>query len=111
MPNYKDPQSKVHFIESADFAHLLPAGSVPISDVEASALNQPTTAQLWAAHQAAAQTALDKSDITIGRCYENAVAVPAEWKAYRTALRAIVAASTGDPTQPLPTRPAYPAGT
>lgn len=57
----------------------------------------------------AAQAALDRSDITIIRCYEHAVAVPAEWGVYRTALRAIVA---GGPTSAaLPVQPAYPAGT
>jgi len=71
----------------------------------------PTAAQLWAAHQAQAQTALDASDITLLRCVENAVAVPAAWVSYRAALRAIVRAASGDATQPLPTRPAYPAGT
>lgn len=34
---YKDPQNKLHFIEPK-FAHLLPAGSVAITDAEAEAL-------------------------------------------------------------------------
>jgi hypothetical protein len=59
--------------------------------------------------RAAAQTALDKSDVTVGRCYEHGVAVPADWVAYRAALRAHV--SDGPTTAALPTRPAYPAGT
>lgn len=71
----------------------------------------PSAAQLWAEHQAQAQAALDKSDTTILRCIEHSVAVPADWVSYRAALRAIVSATSGDPTQPLPTRPAYPAGT
>jgi hypothetical protein len=62
-----------------------------------------------AALRVAAQTALDKSDVTIIRCYEHAVAVPAQWTAYRAALRAIVA---GDSTPgALPTMPTYPVGT
>ncbi|WP_454844933.1 hypothetical protein [Ralstonia thomasii] len=69
------------------------------------------TAAAWSAFQVKAQAALDKSDITILRCTENAVAVPAAWATYRKALRAIVGASSGDATQPLPTQPAYPAGT
>jgi hypothetical protein len=57
----------------------------------------------------AAQAALDKSDITVIRCIEHAVAVPAAWTTYRAALRAIVA---GGPTSAaLPTAPTYPAGT
>jgi len=39
------------------------------------------------------------------------VAFPAAWLAYCQALRAIVAAATGDPSVALPTMPAYPAGT
>lgn len=78
-----------------------------------------TTAQLaaqqaaaaWSTYQATAQAALGKSDVTILRCAENAVAVPATWAAYRKALRAIVSESSGDPTQPLPIKPAYPSGT
>lgn len=57
----------------------------------------------------AAQAALDRSDITIIRCYEHAVPAPAAWATYRGALRAIVA---GGPTSAaLPVQPAYPAGT
>jgi hypothetical protein len=62
-----------------------------------------------AALRVAAQTALDKSDVTIIRCYEHAVAVPSEWTAYRAALRAIVAG--GSTTGALPTMPTYPVGT
>lgn len=53
--------------------------------------------------------ALDASDTTVLRCIEAGVAVPAEWLAYRGALRAIVT----DPTSAdaLPPRPEYPAGT
>ncbi len=65
----------------------------------------------WPIYQASAQAALTESDKTILRCYENAVAVPAAWATYRKALRAIVGAASGDPAQPLPTKPAYPAGT
>jgi hypothetical protein len=57
----------------------------------------------------AARAALTASDITILRCYEHAVAVPADWAAYRAALRVLVSgpATTG----PLPPMPAYPVGT
>lgn len=71
----------------------------------------PSVEQRWAVHQFQAQAALDASDITMIRCVEHGVAVPAEWATYRGALRAIVRATSGDPTQPLPSRPAYPAGT
>lgn len=82
----------------------LAAGNVPA----------PMTVDLtaaWTAHQGAARAALCESDLTLLRCIENGVAVPAGWTAYRKALRAIVSAASGDASQPLPTRPAYPAGT
>ena len=71
----------------------------------------PTAAELWANHQAAAQAALDSSDRVAVRCMKAGVLYPAEWLAHDNALRAIVRAATGDPSIPLPTRPAYPAGT
>lgn len=36
--HYQAPDNTIHFIDSAEFEHLLPAGSVPISDAEADAL-------------------------------------------------------------------------
>lgn len=50
---------------------------------------------------------LDKSDITILRCTENQIPVPAEWATYRASLRAIMISGQGD----LPTQPPYPQGT
>lgn len=35
MPNFKDTNNKVHVIDSAEFAYLLPADCVPITDAEA----------------------------------------------------------------------------
>jgi hypothetical protein len=80
---------------------------------------QPTAAQIaaqqaataWSSYQVSAKAALDASDITVLRCYENTVTTPAAWSTYRKALRSIVSAASGDPTQPLPVRPAYPTGT
>lgn len=83
------------------------AGGVP----ELAEQLPPSVAQLWAALQSQAQAAIDASDITLLRCVEHGVPVPAEWVAYRAALRSIVRSATGDPTQGLPARPAYPAGT
>ena len=49
--NYKAPDNSLHFIEP-EFAHLLPAGCVPITDAEAEALRPvpptPTTQDLLA---------------------------------------------------------------
>lgn len=57
----------------------------------------------------AAQTAIEKSDVTVLRCYENAVTVPSTWQEYRTTLRAIIS-GTSTATS-LPTMPDYPEGT
>lgn len=53
-----------------------------------------------------AQAALDKSDTTVLRCVSAGITVPADWQAYRVALRSIVASGVG----PLPVMPGYPAG-
>lgn len=54
MPNYKDSGNQIHFIDSDDHAHLLPAGCVEISDAEAdhiraASIVQPTYQELRAA--------------------------------------------------------------
>ena len=56
---------------------------------------------------AEARAALAASDQTVMRCVEASVAVPAEWVAYRQALRDVV---SGRATV-LPDRPAYTAAT
>lgn len=72
---------------------------------------QITASVLWAAYQTQAKAALAESDITILRCYENSVTVPLVWATYRKALRSIISAASGDPTQPLPVKPSYPPNT
>lgn len=57
-----------------------------------------------------AQIALNRSDITIIRCYSAAVVVPNEWQAYRSALRSIINGSDETSTS-LPSIPSYPPGT
>lgn len=59
-------------------------------------------------YTAAALAALAESDKTILRCAEKGLAVPSAWASYRAALRTIV---NGTAAGPLPTAPAYPAGT
>lgn len=51
-----------------------------------------------------ARQLLAASDIVVLRCYEAALAVPAEWAAYREALRAVARGENGV----LPERPSYP---
>jgi hypothetical protein len=65
----------------------------------------------WAVRQQDAKVALDNSDVTLLRCFEESIPLPAEWVTYRKALRAIAGAASGDATQPIPVRPEYPVGT
>lgn len=65
----------------------------------------------WLAHQLQAQQQLDKSDLTLLRCIENGVSIPSDWHVYRGLLRDVVRSTSGDASQPLPNRPAYPQGT
>ena len=79
----------------------------------------PDPAAAWPQYQAQAKTMLSKADETMIRvqeaiCLGLTTATTADVVAfvnYRRALRAKVSASTGDPTQPLPTNPGYPANT
>jgi len=111
MIYYKDASGKPWAIETEDEERFLPEGLTRITDEQYAALIAPTAAQLWAAHQAQAQAELDHGDKVCTRCMKAGVPYPAAWDARDQALRAIVKASTGDPTQPLPTRPAYPENT
>jgi hypothetical protein len=56
-----------------------------------------------------ARGALTASDLTVLRCVENGITVPAAWATYRKALRAIV--DNPASATVLPTAPAYPSGT
>jgi len=53
--HYKSPDNSVHFLDDDSFAHLLPAGSVSISDTEAEALRPKT--ELTYAQKRAAESA------------------------------------------------------
>lgn len=106
------------YIQATDPVYVawLAAGGMPTSILNEQELGDVLTAQCpagWplAAAKTQAQAALDKSDVTILRCYESGVAVPAPWAAYRVALRAIVSAQTVADLHPLPAMPDYPAGT
>jgi hypothetical protein len=50
--HYKAPDNSVHFLDSADYEYLLPAGSVQITDEEAEAL-RPKTELTYAQKRAA----------------------------------------------------------
>ena len=52
--HYKAPDNSLHFLDSADFEYLLPAGSIQITDEEAEAL-RPKPAELTYAQKRAAE--------------------------------------------------------
>jgi len=85
----------------------------------APAIPTPSSAQLWSAYQSSALAKLSDADVTMARVVEAVSLGLTSFTAsdvvafvnYRRALRAIVSATSGDPTQALPTKPAYPSGT
>jgi hypothetical protein len=115
------PPSGVNAIEITDeqWQTCLSNPGWTVSDGTLAAPLAPTAEQVagqqaaaaWASYQTDAKAALDASDITVLRCYENGVVTPVAWATYRKALRSIVRAASGDPSQPLPMKPAYPSGT
>jgi hypothetical protein len=52
--HYKSPNNSLHFLDDDSFAHLLPAGSVQITDAEADTL-RPKSAELTYAENRAAE--------------------------------------------------------
>ena len=61
--NYKDLQNKLHYLNDDSFAHLLPAGCVPITDEEAVILTAPpplTPEQLLKAIEQAIEMHMDE---------------------------------------------------
>lgn len=68
-------------------------------------------AKILAAYQDRAKAALAVTDLTAQRCFKAGIAFPSAWQTYTAALRVVAGASSGDPTQPLPTQPAFPPNT
>jgi hypothetical protein len=52
--HYKSPDNKLHWLDDDSFVHLLPSGSVPITDEEVEAL-RPQPAELTYAQKRAAE--------------------------------------------------------
>lgn len=109
---YTDASMRVVTVTDADgIQHSMLADAPEILEWIAAGNTIAMPTANWWAYQDQAREALNRSDMTILRCIENGVPVPTEWSSYRKSLRAIIGAASGDPTQPLPTRPVYPAGT
>ena len=52
MPNYKDTQNKLHWLDSPKHEFYLPVGSIQITDAEAQSL-RPVSTQTYAQNRAA----------------------------------------------------------
>ena len=84
--NYKAPDNSVHYLDDDSFVHLLPAGSVQITDAEAEALRPvytPTYAEKRVAEYPPMTDYLDgvvKSDQTqIAKYIADCLAVKAKY--------------------------------
>jgi len=53
MPHYKTLDNSLHFLDSADHKHLLPSGSVQITEAQAEALRPVAPALTYAQKRAA----------------------------------------------------------
>lgn len=62
-------------------------------------------------YRVAALAALAATDDVAMRCFKANVPFPEAWRVYVKTLRDLARDATRDPTQPLPSRPAYPSGT
>ena len=55
MSHYKAPDNSLHFLDSSEYEHLLPAGSVAITDEEAAAISAASAPVLTYAQKRAAE--------------------------------------------------------
>lgn len=73
MPHYKDPEGRVHFLDDSAFSHLLPTGSIEISDEEAAAIQSPSSALIKAEKWEAIKAKRDRLT------FEGGVLVDGKW--------------------------------
>jgi len=59
MPHYKDPQNKLHWLDSSEYDYLLPAGCVQITDAEAESIRAAEAAAAEAARTYAEKRAAE----------------------------------------------------
>ncbi len=112
MKYFKDPQGAVHGFDETNpgEAALMNKMATGWTDITGVWPEPPTAVQLHQQLQAAAQVALDKTDLVAFLCFKAGIVYPPVWQAYTQALRAIVN-GTDIRSASLPTQPAYPAGT
>lgn len=86
MPNYKDTNNNLHFLDSSEHEYLLPAGYVEISEEEAEAIRIAAIAPPSANDiRAQRDSLLAACDWT--QCRDVPDSVAAVWQPYRQALR------------------------
>ena len=90
MPHYKDSSGKLHFLDSAEFEHLLPSGYVEITEAEFLDLANPppTVEQVKATRTAQIKATLVELDFkSIRPLREGDAEMVASFKAQAEALR------------------------
>ena len=65
MPHYKDTNNNLHFLDSAEFEYLLPAGCVAITDEEAQAIQAEIEANQSAPIELTPQEKLANAGLTV----------------------------------------------
>lgn len=91
MPHYKDQSNKIHWLDNAKFEHLLPSGSVQISDEDAAELQappHPTAEQLHSAAEANRRAAYIAEADPLFFKVQRGEAIPEEWMAKVADIRA-----------------------
>lgn len=63
MPNYKEQNNQIHFLDSTEYEHLLPAGCTQITEEEAAAISNPppTPEQIMVELESAVQSHLNNA--------------------------------------------------
>ena len=109
----EDANTAINLPSGATFDFSLEGALVvsPAPERSADEIAAEEQARSWSKYQAAAQSALEKSDAVALRCWKAGVDYPTAWRVYDAALREIVRAKSGDDSLPLPEQPAYPEGT
>lgn len=89
MPYFKDTQNNIHHLDSIEYIHLLPNGSIEITDEEAELirLSQLPVIDPQVAINAEALAYLASTDWYVTRFAETGVAIPDDIKTLRQEAR------------------------
>ncbi|WP_286079767.1 hypothetical protein [Pseudomonas sp. 29] len=87
---------------------LTPYTPPVITQEEAAAIEKK---RLWRVRQQDALVALVATDTVALRCFKAGAPYPQDWNEYTWALRNILSADDGNPSEPFPVKPDYPENT